>query len=132
MKMKRVVSATLTVALILGLVGCGGKLSGKSLTLWTEASTVKIKQQDQGQAAKSADGKNKLQIHMAKNESEGVQLMMYAKEDVASYDVVVSDLKSEDAVIAADDIDIYMLKYQTVEIKLVNPVDFISETEGVV
>lgn len=115
MKIKRVVSATLTVALILGLVGCGGKLSGKSLTLWTEASTVKIKQQDQGQAAKSADGKNKLQIHMAKNESEGVQLMMYAKQDVAAFDVVVSDLKSKEAVISADDIDVYMLKYQTVE-----------------
>lgn len=118
MKMKRVVSAILAVALILGLVGCGGeswKLSGDSLTLWAEASTVKIKQQDQGEAAKNADDKDKLQIHMAKNESEGVQLMMYAKQDVAAYEVVVSDLKSEKAVIPADDIDVYMLKYQTVE-----------------
>lgn len=118
MKMKRVVSAFLAVALMLGLAGCSGtswKLTGKSLTLWAEASTVKIKQQDQGEAAKGAGDKDKLQIHMAKNESEGVQLMMYAKQDVAAYDVVVSDLKSEETVIPADDIDVYMLKYQTVE-----------------
>lgn len=118
MKMKRVVSIILAASVILGLAGCSGtsrKLSGKSLKVWAEASTVKIKQQDQGEAAKNTKGKETIQIRMAKNESEGAQLMMYAKEDVASYEVVVSDLKSEDAMIAADDVDIYMLKYQTVE-----------------
>lgn len=118
MKMKRIVSSFLAISMMFGFVGCNGlswKLKGKSLTLWAEASTVKIKQQDDGKASKSAGEKNKLQIHMAKNESEGVQLMMYAKQDVEAYDVKVSDLKSKEDVISSDNIDIYMLKYQTVE-----------------
>ena len=42
---------------------------------------------------------------MAKNETEAVQLMMYASEKVNCYNVVVSDLICGDAVIPAKSIE---------------------------
>lgn len=117
MNMKRCASFVLALVLICGCVGCGSaKTDGSFLTVWAEHTTVKIKQQDDGKAAKSAGSKNVLKISMAKNESEGIQLMMRAKKDVSAYTVMVSDMKCENEVIPADDIEIYMLKYQTVEI----------------
>ena len=109
----------LTALVALGSVGCTKsvwKTDGKALTLWAEASTVKIMQDDKGQAKKDAKDKQVLRIEMAKNEAEAVQMMMYAKKDVADYQVTLSDLKSGDSTISASDVEIYVLKYQTVEI----------------
>lgn len=117
MKMKRIIAGILAVMLLSSSVGCSdsGKTSGSELTIWSEASTVKIKQFDDGEAAKSSAGKNILKINMAQNESEGVQLMMYAKKEIPFYEVSVSDLVSENGIIKADMIDIYHTFYQTVE-----------------
>ncbi len=114
MKLKKIAAIVLAVSTVAGCIGCQKKAENSALTLWAEASTTKILQDDAGKASKKAGDKNILKINMAKNEAEGVQLMMYAKKDVSSYDVRVSDLKSDDATISAEDIDLYMLKYQTV------------------
>lgn len=119
MKLKRVVSLLLATVTVMGCAGCignSGKTDGKELTLWAEPSTVKILQNDKGEAKDSAKDKKVLQVSMAKNESEGVQLMMYAKQDIADYTVTVSDLECDKNVISADAIQVYMLKYQTVEV----------------
>ena len=119
MKKNRIIAAVLSMVLTFSLVGCAGggkavssfKTNGSELTLWYEPSTVKIIQNDEGKAVKTAKKKDVLKISMARNEAEGVQLMMYAKEDIASYKVSVSDLVSEDGIIPASDIDIYQMKY---------------------
>lgn len=118
MKLNRVVSFILAAIVVLGCIGCSGrsgKTDGKSLTLWAEPSTVKIMQNDKGEAKKSAKEKNVLQVSMAKNETEGVQLMMYAKKNIADYTVTISDLGSGKNVISAEQIEVYMLKYQLIE-----------------
>ena len=118
MKLKRAVSFILAAATALGCIGCSGtsgKTDGKALTLWAEPSTVKILQDDKGEAKKSAKEKSVLRVSMAKNETEGVQLMMYAKKDVADYTVTVSDLKNNENVISTEQIEVYMLKYQLIE-----------------
>ncbi len=119
MNMKRIIALILTVGFVFSSVGCGsttntfkGNTDGSELTLWSEPSTMKILQDDQGEAVKTADKKSVLTVNMARNESEGVQLMMYAKKDIDSYQVSVSDLVSETGIIPAKDIDIYQLKYQ--------------------
>lgn len=115
MKLKKIAAIVLAAVTAAGCIGCQEKTENGSLILWAEASTVKILQNDGGEASKQAGKKNILKINMAKNESEGVQLMMYAKKDVSSYNVTVSDLKSDAGTIKAEDMDVYALKYQTVE-----------------
>ncbi len=117
MRIKQITISVLGVMLSLAVVGCGngGRTSSSELTIWSEPSTVKIKQFDDGKAVKQANDKNSIEIRMARNESEGAQLMIYAKKDIAFYDVSVSDLVSEDGLIPTEDIDIYHAFYQTVE-----------------
>lgn len=119
MKRKQVIAGLLALAMTFSLVGCQskdkGKTDGKELTLWAEASTVKLKQNDSGKAAKESDDKKILKINMAKNESEGVELMLYAKQDIKAYNVTVSDLESENGKITSEKIDIYHVFYQTAE-----------------
>lgn len=121
MNLKKVATMAICLTLAFSTVGCGKKSSNsnaaigdKNLTLWYEASTVKLKQNDNGNAVKSAKSKNVLKVHMARNEAEGVQLMMYAKNDIPSYDVKVSDLTCGDEKISKDAIDIWQVKYQKV------------------
>lgn len=121
MNRKRIAAGILSVILAFSALGCVGKngkshtaVGDKNLTLWYEASTVKLKQNDNGEAVKAAGDKNVLKIRMARNESEGVQLMLYAGKDITSYDVSVSDLSSRDGTIPAEDIDIWQVKYQEV------------------
>lgn len=118
MKRKQIYAGLLALMLVFSVVGCNrsdGKVDGKELTIWSEASTVKIKQHDEGEAVKKAGDKDVLQINMAQNEAEGAQLMLYAKKDIASYNVTVSDLVSDKGSIPSEQIEIYHVFYQTVE-----------------
>ena len=83
MKAKRMITGLLVTALMMSTVGCmgQGKTNGSEMTIWSEASTVKIKQFDDGEAVKNAGSKNVLKVNMAQNESEGVQLMIYAMQN---------------------------------------------------
>lgn len=117
MKIKKIITGILVIVLTMSATGCAGqgKTNGSELVIWSEASTVKIKQFDDGEAVKTANGKDTLKVNMAQNESEGVQLMMYAKKDIAEYEVTVSDLVSENGIIPSEQIDIYHVFYQTAE-----------------
>ena len=61
MKIKRLIAGALTAVSIFSVVGCsavtGGKVEGSNLTLWYEPSTVKIIQNDEGEAVKTASKK---------------------------------------------------------------------------
>lgn len=143
MKIKRLLACSLAVVLAFSVAGCTQssttgasktgnkkseyKTSGEELVLWYEPSTTKLVQYDEGETAKTADEKQTLIINMARNEEEGVQLMMYAKKNIASYSVKVSDLVSGNSVIKAENIDIYQMKYQTLEQLAPNPV-YIDES----
>ncbi len=115
MKLKKIAAIVLAALSVAGCVGCNLKDGSDTLTIWAETSTTKIMQNDGGKASKQAGNKKVFKINMAKNEAEGVQLMMYAKKAVSSYDVSVSDLKCGKSKISAEDIDIYVMKYLTVE-----------------
>ena len=122
MKKKRILAGILSAILSISIVGCAGgakesagyKTNGSELALWYEASTVKIKQSDDGEAMKAAKDRKVLKISMARNEAEGVQMFLYAKKDIESYNVTVSDLVSEDGIIPASEIDVYQVKYQEI------------------
>lgn len=127
MHLKRMTGGLLAAILALASVGCGGlkdrttagdtewKTTGEAMILWAEASTAKIKQDDNGEAVKTAEDKQVLRVHMARNESEGAQLMLYARKDIDSYEVSVTDLASSDGIIPSDAVTIYQIKYQTAE-----------------
>jgi len=119
MKLKRILCVLLAVCMMLSNVGCqgenGSKTSGSNLTVWYEPSSVKILQDDYGVMEKTAVDKRTLKINMARNESEGTQMMMYAKKDIASYEVSVSDLTNGEHIISKDAIDIYQVKYMLKE-----------------
>lgn len=137
MKLRRILGTFLAVSLIAMMVGCQNpasetvgkaKTSGSDLEIWYAPSTSKIVQDDEGGAAKTAKENQKMIINMARNEEEGAQLMMYAKNEIPSYSVSVSDLVCNEAVISAEDIDIYQIKYQAIEGRTIggNP-DFLNE-----
>ena len=88
---------------------------GDELILWAESGASKIVQDDDGKAATLAKQKNTLSIQMAKNESEGAQLMLFGNRNVESYEIFVTDLVSDSNVITADNIRLYQLKYLTVD-----------------
>ncbi|MBO5078379.1 MAG: DUF4091 domain-containing protein [Oscillospiraceae bacterium] len=88
---------------------------GDELILWAESGASKIVQDDDGKAATQAAQKNTLSIQMAKNESEGAQLMLFGNRNVEAYEIFVTDLTSGSNVITADNIRLYQLKYLTVD-----------------
>lgn len=75
--------------------------------IWFESSTAKIFREEDV-ADKSL---KQLTLTMAKNEYEGGQLLMFAKENVNEYTVEVSDLINGNNVITKDNISIFNVKY---------------------
>lgn len=114
MKAKTILAWLLIVSLCVGLCGCADIRAGQTgdLVLWSEPSGIKYLQNDGGEAAKTAGDKSVLQVQMAKNETEAVQLMMYANKAVSCYNVEVSDLICGDAVIPAESVEIWDQLYQ--------------------
>ena len=101
MTAKRLAVLLCVFALCATLCSCGNAVKtagGSSLTLWGESSGVKYLQNDGGEAAASrAASHTSLEVSMVRNETEAVQLMMYAKKDIAEYNVTVSDLVCGDS-----------------------------------
>ena len=117
---KRLLALSLILALIFSVAGCGnsggkGKIEGKDAVVWGESATAKIVLDDDGKASKQAADKNTITISMARNEEEGAQLMLFAKQDIPYYTVSVSDLACGSEKILSSDVDVYMLKYQTID-----------------
>ena len=121
---KRLLALSLSLVLLVSAAGCGKvsnsggsqeKIEGKDAVVWGESATAKIVLDDDGKAAEASAGKNVIAISMARNEEEGAQLMLFAKQDIPSYTVSVSDLVCGNEKIPASDIDVYMLKYQSID-----------------
>ncbi len=55
-----------------------------------------------------------MNISLGKGEYEGAQLQLHADKKIVAYDVTVSDLYSENAVIPKEDIELYAEKYVTI------------------
>lgn len=121
---KRLLALSLILALLVSAAGCGnvfgsgssqGIIEGEDAVVWGESATAKIVLNDDGKAAEAASDKNVITVSMARNEEEGAQLMLYAKQDIPYYTVSVSDLVCGNEKILSGDIDVYMLKYQTID-----------------
>ena len=121
---KRLLALSLVLALLIPMAGCknvsnsGGdqaKIEGEDALVWCESATAKIVLNDKGKAAEASANKNVLTINMARNEEEGAQLMLFAKKEIPSYTVSVSDLVCGSAKIPASDVAVYMLKYQSID-----------------
>ena len=120
---KRLFALSIVLGLLLSAAGCKagdadggkGKIEGKDAVVWGESATAKVVLNDDGKTAEQAVNKASVKISMARNEEEGAQLMLYAKQDISSYTVQVSDLVCGNEKILSDDIQIYMLKYQSID-----------------
>lgn len=116
MTAKRMLSFLLAMCLCVSLCACAdvgqNVQSSDKLILWAEPSVAKYLQNDEGQIASTAAQKSVLRIQMAKNETEAVQLYMYANEAVESYNVAVSDLICGNAIIPATSVEIFHEYYQ--------------------
>lgn len=128
MNLRKIAGVALTTALLFSVAGCSntkkvggnakGEQSNASMTIWAEDSLSKIKRDDEGEAVKNASDKGTLKIEMCRNESEGGQVMIYAKKDISSYQISVTDLVSDTGIISAEDIKIYHMKYLTCDTNL--------------
>ena len=121
---KRLLALSLVLILLVSAAGCGNvlssggsgeKIEGKDAVVWSESAAAKIVLNDNGKAAEASAGKNAITISMARNEEEGAQLMLFAKQDIPSYTVAVSDLVCGSEKILSGDIAVYMLKYQSID-----------------
>ena len=103
MTAKGALALLLAICLCIGLCACTDAQQAikgdDGLILWAEPSGIKYLQTDEGQIASTAAHKTVLQIQMAKNETEAVQLMLYARDAIDCYDVTVSDLICGNAVL---------------------------------
>ena len=116
MTAKRMLALLLTLCLCICLCACTNvqqnAQGSDKLILWAEPSGAKYLQNDEGQIASTAAEKSVLRIQMAKNETEAGQLMLYAGEAVACYNVTVSDLVCGNAIIPATSVEIFHQYYQ--------------------
>lgn len=122
MFMKRIskilLAAVLTFGMMLPLASACTDDSGLYKTdlanarVWTESAGTKIFQN--GEYEKSG---GTLSVAMARNESEGAQIQIHAKEDIKAFDVEVSDLYSSNAKISKEDVSVYVEKYVKIENK---------------
>lgn len=131
--MRKIIGIICSVLLILQMtlvVSCGGNGNGSGsdgssesvseiingnvndyVDVWSTYGATKVLQN-----AKNNDSYHNLgggiSFSMMKNESEGSQLVLTAKRNVSSYELVGEDLKDDDGnVISKEDISIYHQKY---------------------
>ena len=116
MTAKRLVALLCSLALCLAICGCNNAVKtagGSTLTLWGESSGIKFLQNDDGVAVSTrAASRPSLEVSMVRNETEAVQLMMYAKKNVAEYNVSVSDLVCGGNIIPSSAVEVYDVLYQ--------------------
>lgn len=98
--------------------GCTNKAGGNvgNVEVWHTYNTVKV-MRDKHDYEKS-DGA--LVVEMAKNETEGAQLVITAVGKIEGFDVRVSDLYCGDSIIPSGDINVYVQKYIDIKLKTNN------------
>lgn len=88
--------------------------------IWTEDATVKILQDKQY----SDKNCNEISLSLAKNESEGAQIIISPKEKDIKYNVEVSDLYSNNSKISKENIFVYAEKYSLITTKFNRVTEF--------
>ena len=120
MKFKRILTLGLSLLLTVSFAfGCGGKdddgdTADVSVKLWSAPTTQKIMRDREYPEYNDCV----LNYQMAKNEIEGAQVIITPTNDykVDSFDVTVSDLKTESGdVISKDSVAIYLQKYVRID-----------------
>lgn len=98
--------------------GCTNKAGGNvgNVEVWHTYNTVKV-MRDKHDYEKST---GLLTVEMAKNETEGAQLVITADCDVKYFDVEVGSLNCGDSVIPSSDIKVYVQKYINIVVKTNN------------
>lgn len=98
--------------------GCTNKAGGNvgNVEVWHTYNTVKV-MRDKHDYEKST---GLLTVEMAKNETEGAQLVITADRDVKYFDVEVGNLNCGDSVIPSSDIKVYVQKYINIVVKTNN------------
>ncbi len=107
---KRINLTVLTIAMALSfssvLTSCS--LTGSnSDNIWVTDGLTLVEQDE----VFTGEKKQTMDISLAKAEYEGAQLQLYAEDKIIAYDVTVSDLYSENAVIPKEDISLSVEKY---------------------
>lgn len=109
---------TLGVAMTMSAIGCNGSSSTDStgdeaskVEIWGAYSTAKVTANVKESVPYDALDAS-VNIEMMKNETEGGQIVLTAKENVAAYELIASDLTDgKGNTISKDDIAVYHQKY---------------------
>ncbi|HEY8443368.1 MAG TPA: DUF4091 domain-containing protein [Clostridia bacterium] len=115
MSLKKIVSYIIVLILAAGMfcsaLACD---SNKEIKIWSTYNTLKVLRE----GAKYPDLGQSLDVFMAKNETEGAQLIVTPKQKIKSITLEASDLKTEDGVVfSKDNITVYFQKYIYVKTK---------------
>ena len=120
--MKKIIGIICSVFLVAQtamFAGCGKEEEKKGnvneiVDVWSTYGATKVLQNQKENVSYHNLGEG-ISISMMKNESEGTQLVLTAKQDVSSYELIGGDLKDNAGnVISKDDIGIYHQKYITI------------------
>ena len=120
--MKKIIGIICSVFLVAQtamFAGCGKEEEKKGnvnelVDVWSTYGATKVLQNQKESVSYHNLGEG-ISISMMKNESEGTQLVLTAKKDVSSYELIGGDLKDDAGnVISKDDIGIYHQKYITI------------------
>lgn len=124
--MRKLLAVTLILAMLLSLAACNHsdtddteksnqpinteKLSAGEV--WSLPSTARVFQDETDFANKGAAV---LSYQAVRNEYESYQLFITAEQDISAFALKTTDLKKGDAVLSAENIDVYVQKYEPVE-----------------
>ena len=111
---KQLVVAGLSLSILFSMVACGNTKEESVSTkasfgeIWSLPSTTKVLEEQIDVAGK---GSAALSYQAVCNEYESCQLFITAKEDISSFELQTVDLKKGDAVLSAENINVYVQKY---------------------
>lgn len=117
-KIKSAVAGAMVVALLGGAVYVVPAVAETDsvLDIWSTYNTKKVLRDETGYERLEGP----LSIAMAKNETEGAQLVLTAKADVGAFSVSVSDLVCGNEKIGSEAVDVYVQQYADVVMKTNN------------
>lgn len=116
--MKKPIIFTLLAALALSCFSsCGDATENAEVEVWSTYNTVKVLQSGGEYEKQNA----RLNISMARGETEGAQIILTPDRDVKSFELKKADLKNADGdVLPADSAELYVQKYIHVDDKTYN------------
>lgn len=122
---KTIIAGVMALTVTFSGAACSRKPveGGENIYIWAENSLTKVIQSLPYEKGRP----DTLSITMAKNESEGGQVLMYARQDVSKYTVSVTDLTCGEYIIPKENISLYHEKYIALVDKQNNNPAFLSD-----